>query len=116
MISFITTSIAYNSFIGSFVGIASLFLATLWTGRFTPSVFAAFPLILLFSFLAPALAGFGITKAGIIITLFYDLLLIFIYLVFFGGRLHRSTIFFLTHFFWNIWVFVSIAPWLMTML
>ena len=110
MVSFITTSIVYGPLVGSFVGVTSLFLATLWSGRFTPSLFASFFVIILFSFIAPSFAGLGITMAGIILTLLFDIVLVVLYLGAFGGRIHRSVIFAVTHFFWNIGVFITIAP------
>lgn len=116
MVSFICTAIVYGPWVGTFVGVSSLFLATLWSGRFTPSLFASFFVIMLFSFIAPAFAGLGITTAGIILTFLYDIVLVALYLGAFGGRIHRSAIFFVSHFFWNIGVFVSIAPKLMAIL
>lgn len=116
MVSFICVAISYGPLIGAFVGVTSLFLATLWSGRFTPSLFASLFVVALFAFIAPLFSSWNIVAAGIFLTFLYDLTLTLIYLFAFGGRIHRSAIFFVSHFFWNVGVFTSIAPFLMTLL
>lgn len=106
----ILASIHYGPIIGSITGIFSLFVVTLWNGRFTPSLFFSFFLLAVTSFLAYAWKGMNITLLGIILTIFYDTILVCFHLFFVGGRLHRSLIFASTHIVFNFWLFIIIAP------
>ncbi|PLW80890.1 hypothetical protein C0585_00265 [Candidatus Woesearchaeota archaeon] len=106
----IITSYSYGAFIGIFTGFASLFLATSWNGRYTPSVLFGFFLIFCISLIVPKLNLISITSIGIFFAILYDIIQATIYLVFFGGKIHKAAIFALTHTSFNIWAFLVVAP------
>lgn len=109
ILAIVTTSVAYGPLIGSIVGLISLFLATLWTCKFTPSVMMSFPMIIVIAFFAYAMRDANIIFLGIMLTVMYDLVLESIYLFVLGGRFHRAAIFVSTHILFNVWAFAMLA-------
>lgn len=110
LMSAIVTAYAYGALIGTFTGIVCLFLTTLWTGRFTPSVFFAFFSLSIIAILASGFNTTNITFIGITLSIIYDIILYFAYMTFFGGKAYKGLIFAGTHTIFNIWAFSVIAP------
>lgn len=108
MLSTVVTGFIYGSFIGAIVGFSTFSLATYFSGRFSHNLFPSFIMVTIVGMLSPLFNN--VTTAGIVQTLVYDIILGYIYLAWFRGRIHKILIFTFTHFLWNLYVFIKIAP------
>ena len=108
MLATVVTGYVYGGIIGGVVGFATFGLATYFSGKFSHNLFPSFIMIVLVGMVAPLFAS--VTTAGIVLTLIYDIILTFLFIAWFRGRIHRVLLFSITHFFWNVWVFFKIAP------
>ncbi|MBR9690097.1 hypothetical protein GOV08_00240 [Candidatus Woesearchaeota archaeon] len=109
MLVTVVSAFVYGSFVGAFVGFAAFMVSVYFSGRVSHKLFLSFILVTIVGLTAPLLKGLGIATAGIILTFFYDLILIPLHIAWFQTKLHRLFLFTLTHFFWNVWVFTTIA-------
>lgn len=106
----VLTAYTYGGIIGAFSGVVSLFLSTMWGGRFTPNIFFGFFLFILIAFITPNFTFMSISTLGIMITIFYDLVQLFMLVTVFGGKIEKGLIFVGTNFLFNLWAFLIIAP------
>lgn len=108
MLTTVVTGFVYGPLLGGIVGLATFSLASYLSGRISHNLFPSFFMITIIGAVAPLFKS--VTTAGIVLTLIYDILLSYIYLAWFRGRIHRILLFATTHFFWNIYVFIKLAP------
>ena len=108
MLATVVTGFVYGSIVGGIVGFVTFSLATYFSGRFSHSLFPSFIMVTIVGMVSPLFNSVAV--AGIVLTIIYDILLAYIYIAWFRGRIHRVLLFTLTHFFWNLYVFTKIAP------
>ncbi|PLW80889.1 hypothetical protein C0585_00260 [Candidatus Woesearchaeota archaeon] len=110
LLSTVLTSYSYGFFIGTLTGFASMFVSSLWRGRFNPLTLTSYLIIALIALIIPLFSTTNISLLGIIITLFYDTLFLFLSIGFFDGRISRGLTFAISHLFFNIFLFLKVAP------
>lgn len=116
MLAAVVSGYIYGAFVGGVVGFFTFSLATFFSGRFSHTLIISFILTTLVGMAASLFGNASITVVGITLTLIYNLILIPIYIGWFSGRVSRILLFSATHIFWNVWVFTTIAPYLVSML
>lgn len=116
MLATVISGYVYGSFVGAIVGFFTFALATYFTGRFSHTLIISFILITLVGIAAPFFRNTSITVAGITLTLIYDIILIPVYIGWFRGRIPKIMLFAISHFVWNLWVFTTIAPYMLELL
>jgi hypothetical protein len=89
--------------------LAAMLLAFLLTGHFTQGSVVSFVGITAVALLTPFFKGFGISTAGIILTIIYDIIIAAGYIAL-GSRIERTALFVFTHIAFNVWVFIALAP------
>src|SRR3989338_1614019 len=109
MLGTVVTGLVYGRWQALIVGVVALFFAEVITDRFTYSTFVSFIGIFVVAMVAPMLQNVGITSAGILMTILYDVIIAPGYLLM-GSSPLRTTLFVATHILFNIWMFMFIAP------
>lgn len=118
MLGLVLTSIAFGTLPGLIVGVVGLFLAEIFSERFTYSTFVSFIGIAVVALISRTIfswTGSNITATGIILTLIYNAIIIPGYILL-GSSIGRSLLFTLTHIAFNAWVFSFVAPLLLRLL
>ncbi|MBI1970556.1 hypothetical protein HYS47_02330 [Candidatus Woesearchaeota archaeon] len=103
-------SIAYGPKTGLLVGLIFIIVNLFCIGRFTQYAVIMVPSVMLLGYFAFYLSGFGITIAGIIMTLIYNLLVILGIIVFLGGNPAKGISYIAVNTVWNIFLFSLAAP------
>ncbi len=116
MLTTVVSGYVYGPFVGAVVGLFTFALSTYFSGFFSHTLALSFVLIAFVGFFSSFFEGTSIKTAGITLTLIYNLIFVPIYVVWFRGRLTRIFLFSITHIIWNIWVFSTIAPYLLKIL
>lgn len=116
MLATVISGYVYGPFVGAIVGFFTFALATYFSGFFSHTLVISFVMITLVGAIAPLFSNTTIKTAGITLTLIYNIIFIPIYIGWFRGRVTRIFMFSITHILWNIWVFSTIAPFIMTFL
>jgi len=110
LLSTVLTSYSYGFFIGTLTGFASMFVSSLWRGRFNPLTMSSYIIIFIVSLIVPLFGDSNISFIGVFMTLLYDILFLFLSVGFFDGRISRGLTFTISHLAFNIFLFVKIAP------
>lgn len=108
MLSTVVGGFVYGSLIGGIIGFVTFALASYFSGRWSHNLFPSFIMVTIIGMISKSFSN--VTTAGIVLTLIYDVLLGYIYLAWFRGRIYRILMFTLTHFLWNVYVFIKLAP------
>jgi hypothetical protein len=116
MLATVISGYVYGPFVGAIVGFFTFALATYFSGFFSHTLVISFIMITLVGAAAALFSNTSIKTAGITLTLIYNLLFIPIYIGWFRGRVTRIFMFSITHILWNVWVFSTIAPFIMTLI
>ncbi|MAG16311.1 hypothetical protein CMO88_04575 [Candidatus Woesearchaeota archaeon] len=109
MLGIVITAMVYGRIPALVVGIVALFFAEVLTDRFTYSTFISFIGVFVIAMVAPIFQNTSITWVGIWMTLLYDAIILPGYILL-GSSIWRSSVFFITHILFNVWVFMFIAP------
>jgi len=109
MFGTVITALVYGWWQAVIVGFIALFLAEIFTDRFTYSTFISFIGLGVVATVVPLVSNLGITWAGITMTLLYDLIIVPGYLIM-GSSPWRTAVFVGTHLLFNVWVFIFLAP------
>ncbi|MEK6968079.1 MAG: hypothetical protein AABX51_05610 [Nanoarchaeota archaeon] len=107
--STVMTARAYGGLLGGLVGFFGLATAEVLGTGFNAKTVISLLAIFLMGMITPFFNGIHITTAGMLIAVFYDLLIIPLYLIA-GSNPVRSAVFVITHLIFNAWLFVFIAP------
>ncbi len=111
----VLTAIAYGPLFGLFTGFASLFGGFVLSGYFKPTYFISILVMPIVGLLVPMFSHLPLLYTGLIITVLYDSIILPLYILM-GSRPISSLIFFITHVFFNLWVFSTVAPFLLSMM
>jgi len=109
MMGVILSSRVYSPIIGIMIGIIGLTVAELFIMRFKIGLLFSYVGIIMVGFLSHIFANSDITTTGIALTVFYDAFILPGY-YFTGSNPVKLLIFGSTHILFNIWVFVKVAP------
>jgi len=109
MLGLVVTGMLYGRIPAVIVGMVALFFAEVITDRFTYATFVSFIGIFVVAMIVPMFADKNITWVGIWMTLLYDVIILPGYMLL-GSSPWRSFLFFITHIFFNVWIFMVVAP------
>jgi len=109
MLATVLCAVVYGPVVGVIVGVISLLFAEVISTKLSYNTFISFIGITIVGFVASLYTGSNIAMWGIAMTIFYDIIIIPIYLLT-GSNPTTSFIYVATHIPWNVWVFLFIAP------
>ena len=115
MFGVVITGMLYGWLQALIVGFIALFFAEVLTNRFTYSTFVSFIGMFVIALVVPSFAGNNVAWVGIGMTLLYDLIILPGYILL-GSSPGRSLLFFATHILFNAWIFLTVAPPVMSVL
>ncbi len=109
MMATLLTALAYGPAFGAFAGFSSLFLAFVLCGNFKHTSFISLLVLPLIGLIVPLFSHLPLLYVGMLMTIIYDIIILPLYIAL-GSRIVPSIIFFITHLFFNYWVFSFFAP------
>ena len=115
MLGVVITGMLYGRFHALTVGFIALFFAEVLSNRFTHSTFVSFIGMFAIAMVVPFFADNNVKWVGIGMTLLYDIIILPGYILL-GSSPGRSLLFFSTHVIFNSWIFITIAPLIMSLL
>lgn len=105
----VVTGLLHGGIMAALVGFVSLLAAETVGGRMTGTTIISLLGITATGLMVPLFSPWGITGAGIAAALFYDALIVPLYIAT-GSRIWNSLLYLVTHILFTIWIFFTVAP------